>query len=80
MIPLFRQMRASASAQPGYITGETLRSLDRPEEFLVISTWQASNDWEKWLQSKERKPIQEKIDKLLGGKTQYDIYHYGFSE
>ena len=80
MIPLFRQMRASATNQPGYITGETLRSLENPEEFIVISTWQSSEDWKKWLQSKERNEIQVKIDDLLGGETQYSIYHYGFSE
>ncbi len=80
MIPLFRQMRASATNQPGYITGETLKSLDKPDEFMVISTWQSSEDWKKWLQSKERNVVQSKIDDLLGGETQYDIYHYGFSE
>ena len=57
MIPLFRQMRALATQQPGYISGETLKSLDKPDEFLVISTWQSSNDWEKWLISKERQGI-----------------------
>ena len=80
MIPLFRQMRASAATQSGYITGETLRSLDKPEEFMVISTWQSSEDWKKWLQSNERNVVQSKIDDLLGGETEYDIYHYGFSE
>ena len=80
MIPLFRQMRASAANQPGYITGETLRHLDKPEEFLVISTWQSSEDWKKWLQSGERNEVQSKIDDLLGGETTYDIFHYGFSE
>ena len=80
MIPLFRQMRASATTQSAYITGETLRSLDKPDEFMVISTWQSSEDWKKWLQSKERNEVQSKIDALLGGETEYDIYHYGFSE
>jgi heme-degrading monooxygenase HmoA len=80
MIPLFRQMRASAATQSGYITGETLKSLDKPEEFMVISTWQSSEDWKKWLQSKERNEVQSNIDELLGGETEYDIYHYGFSE
>jgi heme-degrading monooxygenase HmoA len=80
IIPLFRQMRASAATQAGYITGETLRNLDNPAEFLVISTWQSSADWKKWLQSKERKKIQGKIDDLLGGATDYEIYHYGFAE
>lgn len=80
IIPLFRQMRASAAAQAGYITGETLRSLDNPDEFLVISTWQSSTEWKKWLQSKERKKIQGKIDDLLGGETHYEVFHYGFTE
>ena len=80
LIPLVRQMRASAATQAGYITGETLRSLDNPEEFLIISTWQSSDDWKKWLQSEERKEVQDKIDDLLGGATDYEIFHYGFSE
>lgn len=80
IIPLFRQMRASATAQPGYISGETLRNLEKPDEFMVISTWQSSEDWKEWLQSRERNEVQSKIDDLLGGETQYDIYHYGFSE
>jgi len=80
LIPLVRQMRASAATQAGYITGETLRSLDNPEEFLVISTWQSSDDWKNWLKSEERNKVQDKIDDLLGGETNYEIFHYGFSE
>jgi len=80
MLPLFKQMRIMANSQPGYISGETMRRLDRPGEFLVISSWQTSDDWEKWVQSKERKEVQAKIDALLGGQTEYEIYHYGFKE
>ena len=35
MIPLFRQMRKLANEQPGYITGETMRNLENPDEFLI---------------------------------------------
>ena len=80
MLPLFKQMRIMANSQPGYISGETMRRLDRSGEFLVISSWQSSDDWEKWVQSKERKEVQAKIDALLGGQTEYEIYHYGFKE
>ena len=80
MLPLFKQMRVMANSQPGYISGETMRRLDLPDEFLVISYWQSSDDWEKWVQSNERKEVQAKIDALLGGKTDYEIYHYGFRE
>ena len=80
MIRLFRQMRSLATEQSGYISGETLKSLDRPDLFLVISTWQSSEDWEKWLLNEGRQKIQKEIDELLGGKTEYEMYHYGFSE
>ena len=80
MIPLFRKMRTLANAQPGYITGETMRNLEKPDEFLVISTWETSDHWKRWVQSEQRRQIQEQIDTLLGGKTEYEIYHYGFAE
>ena len=80
MIPLFRKMRSLANEQPGYITGETMRNLEKPEEFLVISTWETSDDWKRWVQSNERQGIQSQIDDLLGGKTEYEIFHYGFTE
>ena len=80
MIPLFKQMRALAITQPGYISGETLKSSDRPDTFLVISSWQSADDWEKWLLSDERQAIQTKIDALLGGKTEYEMFHYGFTD
>ena len=80
MIPLFRKMRAMATNQSGYISGETLKSLDSPEVFMVISTWHSSEDWKNWLASADRKKIQDEIDQLLGGSTEYEIYHYGFTE
>ncbi len=80
MLQLFREMRSLATAQAGYISGETMKSNDRPDVFLVISTWESASDWEKWLLSKERQAIQEKMDALLGGKTHYEMFHYGFRE
>ena len=80
MLRLFREMRSLATAQPGYISGETMISNDRPDVFLVISTWESPDDWENWLLSAERQAIQEKIDSLLGGKTNYEMFHYGFKE
>ncbi len=80
MLPLFREMRSLATAQPGYISGETMKSNDRPDVFLVISTWESAADWEAWLLSKERQTIQEKMDALLGGKTHYEMFHHGFRD
>ena len=75
--PLLIQLRALATAQPGYISGETLRNVENSEDYLVISTWQSVDNWNAWLASKQRAEIQEKIDTLLGQKTEYSIYLYG---
>ena len=78
--PLLRQLRTLATVQQGYISGETLRRLDKPDEFLVISTWESADNWNRWARSQERNQVQGKIDTTLGGKTEYGIFHYGFSE
>ena len=76
LLDLITQLRTLASRQPGYISGETLRSADNPEEYLVISTWQTADDWKKWFASKERAARQDKIDKILGKKTEYEVFQY----
>jgi heme-degrading monooxygenase HmoA len=77
LLPLLIQLRALATAQPGYISGETLRNVENPEEFLVISTWQSIENWKAWLSSKQREEIQKKIDGFLGRESEYKIYLYG---
>jgi len=77
LLPLLIQMRARATSQPGYISGETLRNMEDPEEVLVISTWQSPEAWKSWLGSPQRAETQEKIDALLEAKTEYGVYFYG---
>jgi heme-degrading monooxygenase HmoA len=74
LAPLLRQLRALATDQRGYISGETLRNLDDPGEHLVISTWNSVEDWKKWEHNKERSEIQHKIDAILKQKIEYGIY------
>ena len=79
-LPLFRKLRGIATNSPGYISGETLRRVDKHNEYLVISSWHSAEDWEKWIANKERKEIQEQLESLLEEKTEYTMYHYGFRE
>ena len=76
LLHLLKKLRSLTLRQPGYISGETLHRVDKPEEALVISTWHSIDDWERWFNSKERSEIQDKIDLLLGEETQYEIYEY----
>jgi heme-degrading monooxygenase HmoA len=80
LVPLLKQLRALATHQPGYISGETLRRIDKPDEFLVISTWKSVQNWDNWARSQERNEIQGKIDTVLGGKTEFGIFQHGLSE
>ena len=72
--PLIVELRSHAMRQPGYISGETLKCIDRPGEYLVISTWESVDDWNKWLASQERKILEEKIDSVIGKPTEYGTY------
>ncbi|WP_319586360.1 antibiotic biosynthesis monooxygenase family protein [uncultured Desulfobulbus sp.] len=71
---LLRKMRALTLNQKGYISGETFTRVDEPGVSMVISTWQSIDDWRAWTLTKERIELQEKIDKLLGEPTKYEIF------
>ena len=73
---LINQLRSITMGKPGYITGETLKRVDKPGESLVVTKWQSVYYWNQWFQSKERSEIQDKIDQLLGEVTHYEIYEY----
>ena len=77
LLPLFKRLRNLATSQPGYISGETLRSIDNPNEYLVISTWQSFDNWREWVVRRERIETQNEIDARLDHDTTYEIYHYG---
>ncbi len=49
----------------GYISGETLRCLDIPNKFLVISTWNDLKDWKAWQNDPERTEIQKALNNVL---------------
>ena len=78
IIAIFRQLRMLAIEQEGYISSETLRNMEDPQEFLVISTWRSLEDWQRWFTSSHRKELHSKVDMLIEGGTTYQAYQYGF--
>ncbi|MFH2133512.1 MAG: antibiotic biosynthesis monooxygenase family protein [bacterium] len=73
---LLTELRTLASHQSGYISGETMRNVADPHEYLVISTWRSIEDWEKWFARKKRAELEGKVDDILGFQTQYKVYTY----
>ena len=77
LLPLLLGLRSKAMSQPGYISGETLRNVNDPEEYVFISTWKSVDDWKAWEKSKERDKIQSEIETMLVEKSTHAIYFYG---
>jgi heme-degrading monooxygenase HmoA len=74
LAPFIVQLRSRATVQPGFLTDQTFSCLDCDGEYMIISTWNTLEDWNKWMNSEERMAIQKQIDKLLGEKTLYRYY------
>ena len=51
-----------------------LSSIERENEYLIRSTWDLIENWNKWMNSEERMAIQRQVDELLGEKTLYQYY------
>ena len=73
---LLVELRSIANRQAGYISGETLRNVNNPEEYVVISTWRSLEDWERWFANEKRAELEGKVDALIGSPTIYKIYSY----
>jgi heme oxygenase (mycobilin-producing) len=71
---LLKRLRGLTLGQPGYISGETLKRIDKPNECMVISTWRSVKDWNNWVNNEKRLKIQSEIDQLLGQETEYAVY------
>jgi heme-degrading monooxygenase HmoA len=74
---LLRALRAKALLAPGYISGQTLRAIDDPNVFVVISTWKSLEDWQRWEQDPERNELQQKINELLQEPPKFRIFYFG---
>ncbi len=71
---LIRELRGKAISCKGYVSGETLRALDEPNNYIVISTWQSVEDWTNWEKNPERKKIHSRIEKLMARPSESTIY------
>ncbi|RLA94117.1 MAG: antibiotic biosynthesis monooxygenase [Deltaproteobacteria bacterium] len=73
---IVRELRSKAMHAEGFISGETLRSIEDPSVHLVISTWKSIDAWNRWVNSPERKALQDKIDAILAEPTKMTPYLY----
>ena len=69
-------IRTEAMQQRGYITGETLRSIDNPSLWLIISTWANIDMWKAWETSPERRQEIDKMKPLLAAPEKIAVYSF----
>ena len=70
------ELRTKVVPSKGYISVETLRSLNDHSNYIVITTWQTVDDWKEWEKNPERKKVQAKTEKLMARPTKTKVYVY----
>ena len=70
------KLRSKAMNAHGYISGETLRSIDNPNKFLVISTWNSLEEWKAWDNHPDRKSCEAELGEILRLPEKTSIYIY----
>jgi len=75
---VMKELRSIAIRTTGYISGETLRSIEEPSLHVVFSTWKSIEDWKSWVNSSERKALEQKTVPILEEPTKVTPYEYEF--
>ena len=69
--------RNGAMRQPGYISSETMRSLDDPDKVVVVSMWHSIEEWEAWRNSEMRAANENEFKDYIIGETEFEHYSLG---
>ncbi len=69
--------RTKAMGMKGYISTETLVSVDDPYSYLMLSMWQTKEDWGAYRASPARQQFEKDSAKLLDGEPRYEIFNMG---
>jgi heme-degrading monooxygenase HmoA len=69
--------RIGAMKQPGYISSETLRSLDDKDQVVVMSMWENIEAWKAWKNSKTRKTNVAEYKDYFVVEAEYEHYSLG---
>ena len=71
---LMTQARTKAIKSKGYISGETIRAIDNPNKYVILSNWNSAEDWRAWETSPERLKLQQELEPLLARKEKCTVY------
>ena len=70
------KLRALATVQTGFISGQSMISQDNPHKIIVLSRWASREDWDNWVATPTRKAFMEKLGKVLENPEQIEIFSF----
>ena len=73
---LLIELRTKAMQQRGFVSGETLKSVDDPMLWLVVSTWADDEMWREWENSPVRQGIMDKMEPLMFEPEKISVFKY----
>ncbi len=76
---LLINQRNGAMKQPGYISSETMHSLDDPDKIVVASMWQRIEDWEAWKNSETRTANESEFSDYIIGSVGFEHFSLGLN-
>jgi len=71
---ILTELRSRAMQVRGYISGETLRDINNPHRYMVISTWNSLEDWKNWEGNADRKRLRDELNRVLRSTDETTIY------
>ncbi len=74
---VLNDLRIRAMGNVGYIGGETLVDLEDNRKIMVMSVWSSLEDWQTWMNSRERKKFETKLLPRLERSTPIRTFKLG---
>jgi len=70
-----RNALAAAHRAPGFISGETLTDIQRPNHRYLLSKWRSLHDWKNWYYSDSRHEAMNQLNPTLADFEKITLLH-----
>ncbi len=67
------KVRALATVEPGYISGQTMVSRNDHCKLVIMSTWGSVKNWEDWQENDLRKDYARKMAMIMEGSEEHEV-------
>ncbi|WP_022668696.1 antibiotic biosynthesis monooxygenase family protein [Desulfospira joergensenii] len=71
------QARTNAMHEQGYISSETLRGCENPNEIVVLSMWEEKKDWDNFKDCSTRRELEAVFAEMLEAPAEAVVYRMG---